>query len=250
MISIQESKYAVQNGPPIQCSISLKDDPVERLPFESFPGPISESYSANWSPSTGGRRSAAIRASYKGGNFGGFTLDLVFVAGLHKNMKSPSQAYKVQYDAIADVNAALQEMEKKVRWLQGTMFPKAAIRRTSAMRMKGAPAPGDPPRVLVTYGRFMTFEGVVTRGTIVWGGVTKKFHPVSVRPFDAKVSLSITRLHTFYPDWYDITGVPEKNYTNAVGIIADSASANAKKSAETLKEALLQNPVFGAFIPR
>lgn len=201
-------------GPPIQCSIVLKEAPAERLLFESFPAAIDESYSASFTRKPN-RTSQEIYALYSGGKYGALSLTLTFVAGLHPVVNrqvggttldgiTPKQTAEI-LEKI-DVDSELTLMEAKIRWLQALSFPRPKKPRAANVDKRFVLA-GEPPRVLITYGRFMTVEGVVTSTQIRW---KPPFHAESARPAVADITLSVSRFGSFYPDWYDIAKRPTK----------------------------------------
>lgn len=193
-------------GPPIQCSIALKEKPTERLLFESFPSMITETYSVRYR-SKNTRATATTFNYYQGGDYGDFSLTLYFAAGLHQAINTTISGRHLQKQAMPEISrktlqtdTELQKMENKVRWLEALCFPRPDKQRLSKTR-KFVVA-GRPPRVLVTFGRFITIDGQSTGVTIRWGA---KFHPISARPYAAEVTIGFKRLSTFYLDWYDVT---------------------------------------------
>ncbi len=202
-----------QQGPPIQCSITLKETPTEKLLFESFPQRIVEGYSVRYQ-SRSTRSTNATYAYYQGGDYTPFRLNLKFVAGLHRDINATLANVALGEDMMVPTEAVkqgvaldfeLQNMETKVRWLEALCFPRPGTPRPS--KNKRFVVAGSPPRVLVTYGRFMTIDGQVQNVEVSWG---PKFHHESARPFEATVSIGIKRLSTFYLDWYDISQKPMK----------------------------------------
>ena len=222
----------LKQGPPIQCSIALKKKPTEKLLFESFPQTIAEGYQVMYD-SKRGRTTVATYAYYKGGDYSPFQLTLKFVAGLHgkvnklSNMTVGGQTYipsDEQREKIA-LDTALQNMEAKVRWMQALCFPRPDKPRASANKL--FVVAGTPPKILITYGRFMTIEGQAQNVAITWG---PKFHPDSARPYEAAVALSIKRIGTFYIDWYDVSKIasrrsPNQFSTGATGIFKSVGTA-------------------------
>jgi len=200
---------------PTQCSIALKDDPTQRQIFESFPDTISESYSASWNPRSPGRANHVLKAWYTGGSYGDFSIDFTIVAGMYTQHDKGSQGNTLQafmkvgaeqaaVNEASTTEALLQEAENKVRWLQALCFPRPKVRRSADQR--GIPW-GDPPLVVIALGKFLTIEAVTNRFSVDW---SKPFHPQTVQPYAAKVGLTFTRIGTFYPDWYDISSVVQK----------------------------------------
>jgi hypothetical protein len=181
-------------GPPIECSIALLDDPTQRMAFESFPPDgLDENYGCSYSGKRG-RASEAVTAQYSGGDFGDLDLKLVFVAGMHvSRVPAQNDAQRKQ-----NLEQDLIDLENKARWLQALAFPKPTIRRSSSE--KRFMAVGSPPFVLVTFGQFTRVQGVVQRVNIQWS----QLQPETVRPKVAEVSLSIKRVASYYSDWYDI----------------------------------------------
>jgi hypothetical protein len=190
-------------SPPIQCSIALRDEPTQRLRFESFPETISEGYNVAYRPRRG-RTSATTAAHYSSGDYDAFNLKLTFYAGLNADLTAPSTVVN-GIAGVVNYDAMLQDMEKKVRWLEALCLPKPKRRRISSNRK--IILAGEPPYVLITIGRFLTITGKVTRITTVWKG---PFHPETARPRSADVNLSIKRIFDFYPDWYDVAELIEK----------------------------------------
>jgi hypothetical protein len=197
-------------GPPTQCSITLKDVPTERLLFESFPTSLSEGYNTKWDTLNAGAATADFRGKYGGGNFDPFSLSLEFVAGLHPKvnrraglgvefvLKESSYGRETRIADDRYLDQELVMLERKVRWLQALGLPRPTRQRPAGGR---GVVEGEPPEVLITIGRFMTISGIVTSTNTSW---KPPFHPVSARPYTAEVSLTIKRLFTFFPDWYDV----------------------------------------------
>lgn len=205
--------------PPIQCSVVLKEDPREKLLFESFPlDGISDGYSASFRPK-GGRVPVVTYRYWSGGGYSPFTLSLTFYAGLNPTVNTRFSGVKWTAGNLnraeeISLDADLQAMEAKVRWLQALCFPRPKRRRSGANRK--FVAAGQPPRVLVTFGRFWTIEGVAGSCEITW---KPPFHPVTARPYRAEVSVSIQRLHTLYIDWYDVAKIPSVTTTAKQGVV-------------------------------
>lgn len=200
-------------GPPVPCVIALKNNPKERLGFESFPEDIGEGYTVTWAHFDAVRTSDRVSAVYQGGKYSDFSINLVFVAGLFTTTRlyGRRNLEPGQLRGSVEINDELKFMEQKVRWLQALAFPRPLQRRGSNARAFGIS--GDPPRVLVTIGQFMTIEGVVSSWNTRW---KPPFHPESVRPYVGTVDITIKRIGTFYPSWYDIVNVaservPPKN---------------------------------------
>lgn len=205
---------AFTQGPPTECSLSIKNLPQEKLLFESFPDSLQEGYTARYrSQSAEGRASATIFNYYMGGEYADFGLDLIFVAGANTEgqitnlQKKPFANYNPQFEGqlefLRDVNreVELQKMEAKVRWLEALCFPRPKVRRLPQF---GRDLPGgEPPRVIVTFGSFLTIEGQVRSFDVSWKA---PFDPKTARPYVGEVRLVIKRLFEFYPDWYDISG--------------------------------------------
>jgi len=179
-----------QPGPPIMCALVLEDAPTERLVFSSFPvgEGINENYTTNWNP-TKGTAPEPLFWKWAGGSWTNFTLSLEFVAGIDAEALDP----RSEAQLIAD-------MKSKVRWCQALGFPRGRTRRPPGERRTNA-YPGDPPVVLVTYGRFMTLRCLCFGANVIWRG---PFDHVTADPHGAKVDISLQRVSGFYPDWYDI----------------------------------------------
>jgi len=193
-------------GPPLQCSIAIKDNPKERLLFESFPDSLDEGYSPVWR-SRGGRATAVNTAYWLKGSFDSFNLQLTYVAGLFKLETVEENKNNNPGQTAVNLDAELQALEKKARWLQALCFPKPKRPRTQAERKSGI-IKGQPPRILVTIGRFLHIEGVVDNYTVSW---LPPFHPESARPYKCQVSLIIRRIVKFYPDYHDIVGAASRS---------------------------------------
>ena len=191
-----------KQGPPKQCSISIKGEPFRILRFESFPESLTEGYSTTYTHSQA-RVPNKTNAFYGGGDYGTFRLSLDFVAGLHTNLPAPQRVDSVAGET--DIDAAYQEMEQKVRWLEALCFPKNPAKRSADDVELGANF-GYPPRILLTIGDFLVIEGVMKSVTVVW---KPPFHPVSARPGRASVALGIIRVFPRkqgFRDWWDVSG--------------------------------------------
>ena len=199
--------------PPIQCCLALEENPLIRLPFESFPQTITEGYRASYSTQGNrGRASHTLRAFYKGGSYDDFSLELTFVAGLNRttrasdslaatslNQREQSRDQKIS--SATDLDLELQKMEAKVRWLQAMLFPKPKLPRTQ--EQKRFLVKGDPPKILIVIGSFLTLRCVASSWNSSW---QPPFHVNTARPFAATVNITFVRIGEFYPDWYDIAG--------------------------------------------
>ena len=238
---VEERLVSIEPGPPIQCSISLKDDPKEIILFESFPDNIKESHSAGWR-TTSGLAPVSRNVTYSGGDYGGLSLDLIFVATLHPKtmpLTNWDQDYIDEY-----INQELLELERKVRWLEALTFPRDPLNKGIHNSSSGI-----PPRVLVTFGEFLTIEGVVRDFGVTWS----KFHPSSVRPFVAEVNLSIQRVFNEYPTWYTVArrqGIRAPGLSMSIPAIEmiplpgdeiiDAADEEARRADEILRLAALE----------
>lgn len=194
-----------RQGPPLQCSIALKDNPRERLHFESFPADIDESYSPQWRV-RGGLATAVTTAYWMKGAYGGFSLSLKYVAGLYARENKKLEVAQSDQEKLAHLDKELQAMEAKARWIEALCFPKPKKPRTATERGGGIMR-GQPPRILITYGRFLTIDGVVDSWNVTW---KPPFHPVSARPYSCIVDIGIQRMDTFYPDYYDIRNIASR----------------------------------------
>lgn len=202
-----------------QCALVLEDNPVEgdsRLEFESFPADgFEEAYAVN-----GYREIAAARMSqpgfvaYRGGNWSAFSLELKFRAGNQLNRQIALAELATQ-----DLEGVLRNMERKARWCQALQFPlereatSFTDRITANARLAGFSESdlneanlgqlkrNDPPFVLVVFGSFLTLRCYVTGSSIKWEG---PFHPVTVQPYGAVVTLQLQRLEQEYPTWKSI----------------------------------------------
>jgi len=209
-------------GPSIECSISIKGDPKERLVFESFPAnSMKEGYTADWHVIKVGRTSVATSVRYTGGDESDIPIDLTFVAGAFRGRRAVVDKFDKQ--SMIELDSALQEMESKVMFLKALHFPRPKTPKTIEQRNARKPS-GDPPKVIFTLGRFRTYEGVLQRFDVDW---KPPYHPTSGRPYTASVSLSLQILHEFYPDWYDIRGIPLKKTPPSL-----SATTNATEITE------------------
>ena len=200
-----------------QCALVLEDTPTEVLKFESFPDDgIEESYSVS-----GYREIAADRMSqpgfvaYRGGNWSSFNLVLKFRAG--EQLKRQIEIGSLQ---SSDLEVLLLQMEARARWCQALAFPMERSATTFVSRIQRRAEAGsgttlaalqqtslgqltrnDPPFVLVVFGKFLTLRCYVSGYSIKW---THPFHPVTVRPYGAEVTLSLQRLEFDYPTWKSI----------------------------------------------
>jgi len=172
------------------CSLVLEADPRQRLNFESFPADqgIPENYQSTWKPAVEGGASEPLFWTWGGGGWANWTLTLNFQAG------AGSQA-----GAGATDDQILQEMERKLRWIQALGAPRGRKRQPSELRTNARP--GDPPIVLVVLGAFMTLRCICLGPSITWTG---PFDPVTARPHGAKAEIPLQRVSGFYPDWYTI----------------------------------------------
>jgi hypothetical protein len=166
---------------------------------------------------TRGLQSQSLYAYYGGGQFGAFSLSLDFVAGLHDSI-SPPQNYapmsKALREAMGVENARKElflDLEKKIRWCQALCFPKP--KNPPSKKDAYYVSQGQPPRVLITIGEFLTLLGVVQSCNISWNG---PWDPIRARPSTANVQLQIERLNYAYPDWYDIRSMVRFENTTIV----------------------------------
>jgi hypothetical protein len=243
------------------CALVLEDDPVgkdSKLDFESFPmDGIEESYAV-----AGYREIAADRmpqpgfAAYRGGNWSAFNLELKFRAG-----STLGREVNIRELAVTDLESILTQMERKARWCQALCFP--LQREATALKeriLSNARAVGfseqdlqgvnrsqfprhDPPYVLVQFGSWMTLRCYATGYSIKW---EHPFHPITVQPYGATVTLSLQRLDLDYPTWKTVRnqagGLPQSPFLprlpgvlvfTAAGILAgNNAAANAAAAAE------------------
>ena len=202
-----------------QCALVLEDDPIKdsRLSFESFPeNGFEEAYSLN-----GYREIAASRmpqpgfVAYRGGNWSNFSLELKFRARAPIGRQSDLDKL-----SNSELSGILVEMERKVRWCQALHFPLARkfsgaeinriTRRSKAGGFKTSTLSrvnldqlerNDPPFVLVVFGSFLTLRCYATGYSIRWD---HPFHPVTVQPYGATVTLQFQRLELDYPTYDDI----------------------------------------------
>lgn len=207
------------------CAIVLEDEPVgadSRLEFESWPGELEEVYSVNEYREMGGdRMSQPSHVAYRGGNWQPFTLTLTFRAGLRKPGQQQNRAAP-QVVTDAEIQQLLIEMESKVRWCQALCFPlerrlygsslsratadinrqletvnnptrytNEQIRNTSLRR-------NDPPIVLIVFGSWWVQRCYAKNVSIKWQG---PWHPETVRPHGAEVSISFMPIKSTYPTW-------------------------------------------------
>jgi len=177
-------------GPPVMCSLVLEKDPNQRLNFESFPTDegIPEQYQSNWQPVIDAGASEPLSWKWTGGGWANWTLTLKFQAGVG------SQAQESASD-----DTVLQQMERKLRWLQALGAPRG--RKRSPDKLRTNARPGDPPFVLVVFGSFMTLRCVCLGTNVRWTG---PFDPRTVRPHGAKAEITLQRVSGFYPDWFTI----------------------------------------------
>lgn len=211
------------------CALVLEDEPVgsdSRLDFESFPGEVEETYSVNQYREMGGdRMPQPSHVAYRGGTWSPWTLTLLFRAGI----RQADQATAARLPRTDDVtNAQLEqmliEMERKVRWCQALTFPlerslgalesRRVLGRLSTANAALANTPGsptinatqtlnemkrnDPPIVLVVFGSWWVQRAYVENVSIKWQG---PWHPESVRPYGAEVSITLKPIKAVYPTW-------------------------------------------------
>lgn len=244
------------------CALILEDNPVgpdSRLDFESFPPDgIEESYAV-----TGYREIAADRmpqpgfAAYRGGNWSAFNLELKFRAGNYLG-----RTISLAELSTSDLDGILSAMERKVRWCQALCFPLERQATTFTDRIKrnainggfsesdlrsvnlGQLTRNDPPYVLVQFGSWMTLRCYATGYAIKW---EPPFHPITVQPYGATVSLSLQRLDLDYPSWKSVrnqNGTPQSPFlptipgsallrnTAAEILASNAAAANAAAIAQ------------------
>jgi|GEM_PF-1810466 len=177
-------------GPPVMCSLVLEADPLNRLNFESFPSEegIREQYQSNWKPGIEAGASEPLYWTWQGGGWANWTLTLKFQAGATESA-TPGKTD----DQI------LQEMERKLRWIQALGAPRGRKRQPSELRTNARP--GDPPYILVVFGGFMTLRNLCLGASVQWTG---PYDPVTARPHGAKAEIALQRVSGFYPDWYTI----------------------------------------------
>lgn len=207
----------------VPCAIVLEDDPVgrdSRISFSSFQQEIEQSYQVHQYREHGARRMAQPGfLTYLGGNWGPFTLRLKFRAGdnIAAISKAPAGISNLN---VPEVEQMLIAMERKVRWCEALPIPIARRSTSGETRgfLRNAPLPTslqaavtqsltaaigslrrvEPNPVLVVFGSWMVVRGYVTGVIIRWGA---PFHPVSVRPYEAEVQITVQPLWSDYPTW-------------------------------------------------
>jgi hypothetical protein len=209
-----------------QCALVLEDDPVgadSRLVFESFQQELEENYAVQAYEELGAKRMPQPGfVAYRGGNWSSFQIRLIFVAGQKASLVGSGAAGFDPNVTVTspDIEKLLIEMERKVRWCQALCFPlsrevgPAGSRRILRPSGTGDAPPSaaieeaisklkraDPPIVLVVFGSWTTLRGYVTQVNIKWGS---PWHPVSVRPYTAEVTLTIQPQMAEYPTWQSI----------------------------------------------
>lgn len=210
------------------CALVLEDNPVgadSRLAFESFPGEIEETYAVNEYREMGGDRMPQPSfVAYRGGNWSPFQLNLVFRAGVKQadtlQREAPGQLSDTQLQQL------LIEMERKVRWCQALTFPlqrnlgettqKRVLKNAAAASqfLKAASPPSqsaseaisnlrrnDPPTVLIVFGSWWTQRAYAKNVSIKWVG---PWHPETVRPYGAEVSITFQPIKVEYPTWQSV----------------------------------------------
>lgn len=246
------------------CALVLEDEPVgsdSRLEFESFPGEVEETYSLNQYREMGGdRMPQPSHIAYRGGNWSPWTLTLIFRAGVRQDGQAtanrPSQPNDLTNPQLEQL---LIEMESNVRWCQALAFPlerslgalesrrvQAQVASTDAqLRANGQPPTGittsyinnlrrnDPPIVLVVFGSWWVQRAYVENVSIKWQG---PWHPESVRPYGAEVSLTIKPIKAVYPTWNLIrnqAGVGGYNNVNpfVTGVVNEVRLREARRQA-------------------
>lgn len=251
------------------CALVLEDNPVgedSKLVFESFPPDgIEESYAV-----TGYREIAADRmpqpgfAAYRGGNWSAFTLELKFRAGNALGRPIAS----LQELSVADLEGILTDMERKVRWCQALCFPLERDARTFRERIianartagfseqdleavnRGQLPRHDPPYVLVQFGSWLTLRCYATGYSIKW---EHPFHPATVQPYGATVSLSFQRLDLDYPTWQTVRnqagGLPQSPFMPRVPgsvVLQNTAARIAASNAQSQNAAAIAAGRVGA----
>ena len=212
------------------CELVLEDNPVgedSSLEFESFPGEVEETYALNEYREMGGDRMPQPSfVAYRGGNWNPFTLQLIFRAGRRQGDQIAQQA-GLRTTPLALTDAELQQilirMERKVRWCQALGFPleralgETTVRQitSSARANQFAAAQGippsqstteklsslrrnDPPIVLIVFGSWWVQRAYAKNVSVKWTG---PWHPISVRPYGAEVTITFQPIKAVYPTW-------------------------------------------------
>jgi hypothetical protein len=184
------------------------------LIFESFPGEITESHSASYRGLGGFFMPQPLFALYRGGDWAPVELKLVFRAGENA------------LTSAASLDQLLKQMEDKVRWCQALTFPmgsntgipKAAVACSlSALDWTSLTAQAQtltlnvkqyivstlgydpfPPIILVIFGSWWTLRGFAESVTVRWNS---PWHPHSVKPYGAEVTIRIHPQRQGYPTW-------------------------------------------------
>lgn len=205
------------------CALVLEDAPAGvdgKLTFASFPGEIEIAYALAPYRKIGGNRNAQpLYATYQGGDWLPFNLELTFRAG--------HEAADVAGLTLATISAAQMEqlyidMEHKVNWTEAACFPfeSSDLDQSSIkpVNTTDSPSPSpsatateiadkqpraDAPMVLITIGAFRTIRGFMTQ----WRGkFTGPWHPTTGRPSTAHVSMQFNPIMAVkdYPTWQKI----------------------------------------------
>jgi hypothetical protein len=247
------------------CSLVLEDAPAGvdgKLTFASFPGEIEIAYALAPYRKIGGNRNAQpLYATYQGGDWLPFNLELQFragheagdVAGLPAlGSISPSQMEQLYID-----------MENKVNWTQAACFPfesddldQSQVRpvnltqspdpspTASATEIADKQPRADAPIVLITIGSFRTIRGYMTQ----WRGkFVGPWHPTTGRPAGAVVSMTFNPIMATkdYPTWQSIrnqalkggqtTNTPGTNTQTMQGIVdiqSQQSAADAQRQSD------------------
>ena len=220
-LSLSEEMPAGTWSKTSQCALVLEKSPVtERLYFESFPGHVDEQHTAEWAANGGTNLQQPSSYTYRGGNWGDFNLELQFRVGGSGSNPDVSGADQLEQMLLA--------MERKVRWCQALTFPfdgsggiSAAVETTEPPRrskeiyysklvqgiqnaFNGASdyVPVTPPSVvLIQFGSWMTLRAYCGMVAIKWG---PPWHPISVRPYAATVTMMFKLVKPKLPTWKSI----------------------------------------------
>jgi hypothetical protein len=208
-----------------QCALVLEDNPVgadSRLVFESFQQELEMTYAVAAYEELGAKRMPQPGyVAYRGGNWSTFQIRLTFIAGSDAVLAGSGGFTFDPATAVTspDIERLLIEMERKVRWCEALAFPLerglgAAGQRilarakannvlptAAATEAVGKLKRNDPPIVLVVFGSWTVIRCYVTQTNTKWGA---PWHPMSVRPYTAGVTLTFQPQMAEYPTWQTI----------------------------------------------
>jgi hypothetical protein len=242
-----------------QCALVLEDNPVgddSRLVFESFQQEFEETYAVQPYEELGAKRMPQPGyVAYRGGNWSNFQIRLIFVAGQTASLVGSGAVGFDPNQAVTapDIDKILIEMERKVRWCQALCFPlertlgaagQRILARARANNVEPSAAAteavgklkrNDPPIVLVVFGSWTTIRCYATQVNVKWGS---PWHPVSVRPYTAEVTVTFQPQMAEYPTWQTIrnqagtTGFTTANPSIVGAVVPASVRQNRLRGAQ------------------